>query len=157
MAAIGILISGRGSNMMALVEQARGYHVALVASDKPDAPGLGWARREAVETMARLCAPAMPHLAEEIYAQLHPDTTHLVADLPWPDADPALLIVDSVTIAVQVMGKLRGSVAVPPNASAEAAIAAAEADPNVARALEGKRIVKRIHVPNRIVNFVIAG
>jgi leucyl-tRNA synthetase len=45
----------------------------------------------------------------------------------------------------------------PPNAAAEPTIAAAEAEPNVAKALEGKRIVKRIHVPNRIVNFVVAG
>ena len=64
---------------------------------------------------------------------------------------------DSVTIAVQVMGKLRGTIAVAPDAPAEAVIAAAEAEPNVARALEGKRVVKRIHVPNRIVNFVVAG
>ena len=62
-----------------------------------------------------------------------------------------------MTIAVQVMGKLRGTIAVPPDAPADAVIAAAEAEPNVARALEGKRIVKRIHVPNRIVNFVVAG
>ena len=64
---------------------------------------------------------------------------------------------ESVTIAVQVMGKLRGTIAVPPDAPADEVIAAAEAEPNVARALAGKRIVKRIHVPNRIVNFVIAG
>ena len=55
------------------------------------------------------------------------------------------------------MGKLRGTVAMPPDAPADAVIAAAEAEPNVARALAGKRVVKRIHVPNRIVNFVIAG
>lgn len=49
---IAILISGRGSNMMALVEQARGYSVALVASDKPDAPGLAWARERGLATWA---------------------------------------------------------------------------------------------------------
>jgi len=49
---VGILLSGRGSNMMALVEQARGYAVALVASDKPDAPGLVWARERGIATFA---------------------------------------------------------------------------------------------------------
>jgi leucyl-tRNA synthetase len=66
-------------------------------------------------------------------------------------------VADSVTIAVQVMGKLRGTIAAVPDAPADAVIAAAEAEPNVARALAGKRVVKRIHVPNRIVNFVVAG
>ena len=77
--------------------------------------------------------------------------------LPWPEADPALVAADSVTIAVQVGGKLRATLAMPPDAPADSVIAQAEADPAVARLLEGKRVVKRIHVPNRIVNFVVAG
>jgi leucyl-tRNA synthetase len=120
-------------------------------------PGLLWARREAVEMLVRLASPMMPHLAEEIYARLHPGAGTLVADLAWPEADPALLVAESVTIAVQVMGKLRGTIEVPPDAAADTVIAAAEAEANVAKALEGKRIVKRVHVPNRIVNFVTAG
>jgi leucyl-tRNA synthetase len=65
--------------------------------------------------------------------------------------------VETVTIAVQVMGRLRGTIAAPPDAPAEAVLASAEAEPNVARALAGKRVVKRVHVPNRIVNFVVVG
>ncbi|MBN8900092.1 MAG: class I tRNA ligase family protein, partial [Rhodospirillales bacterium] len=118
--------------------------------------GLTWARHEAVTTLARLVAPMMPHLAEEMHARLRPEQG-MVADLSWPEADPALLVAEAVTIAVQVMGKLRGTVTVPPDSAAETVIAAAEAEPNVAKALEGKRIVKRVHVPNRIVNFVVAG
>ncbi len=121
------------------------------------ATGLHWARREAVEMLARLSAPMMPHLAEEVYSRLHPGTRHLVAELPWPEAEPDLLAAESVTIAVQVMGKLRGTITAPPDAPADATIAAAKAETNVARALQGKRIVKQIYVPNRIVNFVIAG
>lgn len=49
---VGVLISGRGSNMMALVEQAQGYAVALVASDRPEAAGLAWAREQGVPTFA---------------------------------------------------------------------------------------------------------
>ena len=142
------------------VAVARMYELANAITDAErakDEPGLGWARREAIETMARLASPAMPHLAEEIYALLNPNAGTLVADLSWPEAEPALLVAESVMIAVQVMGKLRGSIEVAPNAPADSVIAAAEAEPNVARSLEGKRIVKRIHVPNRIVNFVIAG
>jgi len=58
---------------------------------------------------------------------------------------------------VQVMGKLRGTITVPPDAPREANLAAAMAEANVARALEGKRIVKQVYVPNRIVNFVVTG
>ena len=139
---------------------ARLYELANAITDAeraaPEA-GLAWARREAVEMLARLSSPMMPHLAEEIYARLFPDNGHLVAELAWPEADPALLAAESVTIAVQVMGKLRGTIEVPPDASAAANVAAAKAESNVAKALEGKRIVKEIYVPNRVVNFVIAG
>ncbi|HET8995590.1 MAG TPA: class I tRNA ligase family protein, partial [Acetobacteraceae bacterium] len=130
---------------------------AIAAAERAgDEPGLGWARREALEILARLIAPMMPHLAEEVYARLLPNADRLVAELPWPEADPELLVADTVTIAVQVMGKLRGTIAVPPDSPADSVLAAAEAEPNVARALEGRRIVKRVHVPNRIVNFVVA-
>jgi leucyl-tRNA synthetase len=126
------------------------------AERAPDGDGLVWARREAVTTLARLMAPMAPHLAEEIHARLHPGAG-LVAEMPWPKADPDLLVAETVTIAVQVSGKLRGTVAVPPDSAEETVLAAAAAEPNVARMLRGKRIVKRIYVPNRIVNFVVAG
>ncbi|HEX2942532.1 MAG TPA: leucine--tRNA ligase [Rhodopila sp.] len=142
------------------VAVARLYELANAITEAERAaaePGLAWARREAVEMMARLSAPMMPHLAEEVYARLGGHDGRLVAELPWPEAEPDLLAAESVTIAVQVMGKLRGTVDVPPDSPADVVLAAAEAEPNVAKALEGKRIVKRVHVPNRIVNFVIAG
>ncbi len=141
------------------VAVARLYELSNAIADAEravDDGGLGWARREAVEMLARLAAPMMPHLAEEVVARLRPDAG-LVADLPWPVAEPDLLVAESVTIAVQVMGKLRGTISVPPDAPADNVIALAEANPNVAPLLAGKRIVKRVHVPNRIVNFVIAG
>ena len=128
----------------------------VVQAGAPEA-GLAWARREAVEALARLSSPMMPHLAEEIYARLFPDSGRLVAELNWPEADPGLLVAESVTIAVQVGGKLRATIEIAPGASSGSAIQMAQAEPNVARALEGKRIIKQIYVPNRIVNFVIAG
>jgi leucyl-tRNA synthetase len=142
------------------VAVARLYELANAISEAERAPmesGLAWARREAMEMLARLTSPMMPHLAEEVYVRLFPDNGHLVAELMWPQAEPALLAAESVTIAVQVGGRLRGTIEVAPDAPAEVALAAAEAEPNVAKALEGRRIVKRVHVPNRIVNFVVAG
>ncbi len=117
---------------------------------------MAFARREAARSLCQLCAPMMPHLAEEMFALLEPGKT-MVVDLPWPDAEPELLAATQVTLAVQIMGKLRGKIDAAPDEDSATVIARAEAEPNVARLLEGKRIVKRIHVPNRIVNFVTAG
>jgi leucyl-tRNA synthetase len=130
---------------------------AITEADRAnDRVGLAWARGEAMETLAKLISPMMPHLAEELHARLHPAATRLVAELPWPDADPALLAAETVTIAVQVMGKLRATISVSPNSTEEANTAAAYAEPNVARALEGKQIKKKVYVRDRIINFVVA-
>jgi leucyl-tRNA synthetase len=115
--------------------------------------GRGWALREAFEALARLVGPMMPHLAEEIWQTLGHDT--LLANAPWPEAEPALTVEASVTIAVQVNGKLRSTIKLPRDSAAEAAEAAALADPAVQRALDGKRPRKVIVVPNRIVNVVV--
>ncbi len=142
------------------VAVARIYELANAITDAEKAAGedgVAWARFEALETATRLIAPMMPHLAEEAYARLHPGSERLVAELEWPVADAALAAAETVTIAIQVNGKLRATLEMPPNADAAVVVAAAEAEPNVARLLEGRRIVKRVHVPNRIVNFVIAG
>src|SRR5579875_3777145 len=110
------------------------------AERAPDSPGLLWSRHEAVTTLARLMAPMATHLAEEVHALLCPDTG-LVAEMPWPEADPALVAADSGTIAVQVGGKLRGAVTLSPGSPQETVLQAASAEPNVARALAGKRII----------------
>ena len=132
---------------------ARIYELAgALAGTTPEDPALLYARRVAMDIIAHLAAPMMPHLAEDIFAKLHPGAG-LVAQQPWPKADPAMLTVDEVTIAVQVNGKLRGTITVPAGQPAEQNIAvAAEA---VSTALAGQTIVKQIHVPDRIVNFVV--
>ena len=140
------------------VAVARLYELANAITEAeraPDSEGLGWARLEALSMLARLVSPMMPHLAEELHAMLQPGAG-MVAELPWPEADPELVAADSMTIAVQIMGKLRAAIVVSPDATAEAVISAAESEPNVARLLAGKNVVKRIHVPGRIVNFVVA-
>jgi leucyl-tRNA synthetase len=125
-----------------------------IAEAKGDDAATLWAKREALETAARLVAPMMPHLAEEMWAMLRPGAG-LVALLPWPEADASLAAADSITIAVQVMGRLRGTITVPIGADEASVLAAAEAEENVARALDGRTIRKRIHVPGKIVNFVV--
>ncbi|MGI4747472.1 MAG: leucine--tRNA ligase [Janthinobacterium lividum] len=141
------------------VAVARLHELASAIADAAQATptaDLDWARREAAGTLCLLVAPMMPHLAEELLALLDSDAA-LAAVQAWPIADPLLLAARRVTIAVQIMGKLRGTIEALPDEAGDVVIAAAEAEPNVARSLQGKRVVKRIHVPNRIVNFVVAG
>jgi len=127
-----------------------------VGADASAQSGLAFARHEAARTLCLLSAPMIPHLAEAMLAALDPGGA-LAAERAWPDADPSLLAARSVTVAVQIMGKLRGTIETEPGAPAEQVLQAAENEPNVRRMLDGKRIVKRIHVPDRIVNFVVAG
>jgi leucyl-tRNA synthetase len=115
----------------------------------------GAARREALEAMARLIAPMMPHLAEELWSLLRADEKTLVAQLAWLESDASLAAADSVTLAVQVLGKLRATLSVPLGTGEAEVFALAEADENVQRAIDGRPIRKRIHVPGRIVNFVV--
>ena len=109
--------------------------------------------REALESLIRLFAPMMPHLAEELWAMLGHDT--MVIDTPWPTADESLLTEDSVTIAVQVNGKVRATITLPQNADKDLTEKTALAHENIKKALDGKDIRKVIVVPNRIVNVVI--
>ncbi len=138
---------------------ARLYELSAALAEAERAPaadaGLAWARREGVMVAALLAAPIVPHLAEEIVATLEPGTT-LAALRPFPVAEPDLLIITRLTIGVQIGGKLRGTIEVAPDDPAETVLAVAAAEANVARLLEGKRIVKRIHVPGRIVDFVVS-
>jgi leucyl-tRNA synthetase len=95
----------------------------------------------------------MPHLGEELWHVLGHGT--LLADRPWPEADPALLVEDAVKIAVQVLGKLRGTVEMPRDAGEDETRDAALAVATVAKALEGRAVKKTVFVPNRVINFVV--
>ncbi|MBQ1925783.1 MAG: class I tRNA ligase family protein, partial [Proteobacteria bacterium] len=108
--------------------------------------------KAAAETLVLVLAPYAPHLAEELWAILgHKDCVSLA---PWPKYDPAKCEISIIKIAVQVLGKMRGTVEIDKNAPEDELIEAAKKIPAVARQLEGKTIRKTIVVPGRIVNFI---
>ena len=109
-------------------------------------------RTEAAATLLRLAAPMVPHLAEEAWAAAGNDG--LIADAAWPAVDPALLVDDEVTVAIQVNGKLRDTLVLPKGTPREAAEAAALASEKVARLLGGNPPRKVVVVPDRLVNIV---
>ena len=109
-------------------------------------------RSAAIRTLLLLAAPMMPHLAEEAWAATGGEG--LIANAAWPTFDPAQLIDDEVTIAIQVLGKLRDTITVPKGLPREELEALALASDKVQRALDGKEIRKVIVVPDRLVNLV---
>ena len=109
-------------------------------------------RDEAIRTKLLLVAPGAPHLAEEAWAAR--GETGMIADAPWPTHDPALLIDNQVTIAVQVNGKLRDTITVARGLPKDAAEALALALPKVQAQLGGSAPRKVIVVPDRLVNIV---
>lgn len=135
---------------------ARLYEFANILAEVKDTeatdPAGIAARREALDALVLLIGPAMPHLAEELWQRL--GHAKLVAETDWPLADPALTVDDTVTVAVQVNGKLRATLHLPRDLDKAKAEAAALADPAVQKALDGKPVKKVIVVPNRIINVV---
>ena len=109
-------------------------------------------RDTATATLMRLVAPMAPHLAEEAWAAA--GNAGLIADAGWPEVDPALLIEDEVTIAVQINGKLRDTLTLAKGTPKDAIEAAALASDKIVRLLEGKAPRKIIVVPDRLVNLV---
>ncbi len=110
-------------------------------------------RSAAIRAIMLLAAPMMPHLAEEAWAAIGEDG--LIADAAWPAFDPALLVDDEVTVAVQVKGKLRDTLTVARGTGREELEALALASDKVQRALDGAQVRKVIVVPDRLVNLVV--
>jgi leucyl-tRNA synthetase len=110
-------------------------------------------RNTAIRTLVSLIAPMLPHLAEEAWAAL--GNEGLIAGQPWPEHDPALLVDDEVTIAVQVMGKLRDTLTAAKGAPKDQLEALALGSEKVQRVLDGATPKKVIVVPDRLVNIVI--
>jgi leucyl-tRNA synthetase len=142
------------ANVYDFVNRLQSELEAARSEDDGGAPAADVARAlfEATEILLQLIAPMMPHLAEECWAALGHDT--LVATTPWPEAEPDLLVDDTITLPVQVNGRKRGDVTVPRLAGKEEVETAVLALDAVKRALEGKPPKKVIVVPQRIINVV---
>jgi leucyl-tRNA synthetase len=108
--------------------------------------------RFAAATAASLIFPFAPHLAAEVWERLEGDR---VWENPWPEADSRLLVSDTVTLVVQVNGKLRDRIEAAADASEEELLALARASDKVHRYLDGKQVVKEIVVPGKLVNLVV--
>jgi leucyl-tRNA synthetase len=106
-----------------------------------------------LELFVQVLAPYAPHLAEELWQRLGHETT--LAYAPWPQHDPSALVQDTVEIAIQVQGRVRGRIQVPKDLDKASILKLAKANENVARHLEGMQIVKEIVVPGRLVNLVV--
>jgi leucyl-tRNA synthetase len=144
-------IAAVGANIEALAFNkavANLYELTNALEKAPASPS----RSKAVEILLRLAAPMVPHLAEEAWSAMGREG--LIAYAEWPAADPALLVEEEVTIAVQVNGKLRDTLTVPKGAARETLEEMALASEKVVRILDGKPPRKVIVVPDRLVNLV---
>ncbi len=152
--AIGRNIEGLRFNtaVATLHDLANKLEAALQGQKTAKDLSLDWALRESAELMTQMFAPMMPHLAEECWARLGYHS--LIVKQPWPEAEKALLVDDTVTIAVQVNGKRRDELQISRDASKADVEAAALNLDGVKRAIEGRAIKKVIVVPQRIVNVV---
>ena len=111
------------------------------------------AMTQAVRTLAQLMSPMVPHLAEDIWA--HQGGAGLVAQAAWPQADPAMLVQDTIVLPIQINGKRRGEISVPADMPASEVEKIVLADDAVVKFLAGQPVKKLIVVPGRIVNVVI--
>jgi leucyl-tRNA synthetase len=124
-----------------------------LSSFKGDDESDKWALREGLETLAQLTGPMMPHIAEELWAELGHNTP--LSETDWPTVDESLIAENTVTLAVQVNGKVRATIETAKDAAKEDVEALALAQEKVQAQIDGKDIRKVIVVPGRIVNIVV--
>ncbi len=106
------------------------------------------------KTLLLLLSPFAPHMVEELWETLGFNASGMACQQSWPAYDPAKLVDSVVTVAVQVGGKMKATVQVPTDSPEDAVVAAAMADPKVAKAAEGMDLVKTILVKNKLVNLI---
>lgn len=110
--------------------------------------------RQALGDLCQLLAPFAPHIANEMYAEMNGEDSRL-DNIEWPKYDEKYLTTDTIKIAIQVNGKLRGDIEVAKDAEQNDVEQLALDQPNVARFTDGKQIVKKIYVPGKILNIVV--
>jgi leucyl-tRNA synthetase len=124
-----------------------------ISSFEPKTDGDRGALKEAVELLLFMLHPFTPHVTEELWQTL--GHQELLTQQKWPEVDPSALKAEEVEIPVQVNGKVRAVIRVPAEATEEEVKALALKEPKVAKAIEGKQVVKFIYRPKRIVNVVV--
>ena len=127
--------------------------IAAMMSFINDVYEAGTVTKDELGTFAKVLSPFAPHLAEEVWSVL--GNTTLVSLEKWPEFDPAKTVDDTVEIALQVNGKLRGTMMSAKNAAKEELLAQAYEQPRIAESVAGKSVVKEIVVPGKIVNIVV--
>ncbi len=127
--------------------------IAALMALTNDIYAVGKINREQLHTFIKLLNPIAPHLCEEIWEAT--GGNGFLAQAEWPAWDEAKTVEATTEIAVQINGKLRGNVTIPTGAAKEDAFAIAKADAKIAALVEGRTFVKKIYVPNRLVNFVV--
>ena len=113
---------------------------------------VGSVTKDEVKTFVKLLDPFAPHVAEEVWAQLGGEG--LLAVAQWPEYDEAKTVDATIEVPVQICGKLRATISIAKDSTAEQAIAAAKADEKVKEFIDGKQIIKEIYVPGKIINIV---
>ena len=121
------------------------FHIKTVDAD--------WMRTQCYNTIVQLIYPIVPHIAEELWQKMGNDKC--LYQTTWPQWDSTLLEDETVIIAIQVNGRLRGKIEIPRNSDRELTEARALADEKVQRTLSGRKPVKVVVIPNKVVNFVI--
>ncbi|MBO4366311.1 MAG: leucine--tRNA ligase [Clostridia bacterium] len=127
--------------------------IAAMMTYLNDVYAVGRIDAESLKTLAKLLCPFAPHIAEEVWHRM--GGTGFCSVAAWPEYDENKAKVQTVEIAVQLCGKLRGRVTVEADAAEEQVMEAVLADPSLAAALEGKQILKQIYVPGRLLNLVV--
>jgi leucyl-tRNA synthetase len=133
-----------------MMEAVNGLYSEKTKTPFAEAPAT-W--RWAIETLLQLLAPSAPHITEELWDQLGHNTS--IHTSQWPTYDERYLLSDTMTIVVQINGKVRAQLQVAAKANQEEIIKKAKADEKVAGYLSGREIKKTIYVPGKLVSFAI--
>ncbi len=138
------------TSIAAMMEALNGLYAAKNALPVTDASAT-W--RATGQTLLQLLAPFAPHITDELWYQMgYKDSIHISQ---WPTYDEQYLVSDTMIIAVQVNGKVRGEISVPADTAQDAIVAAAQANERVAAHVAGKEIRKTIYVPGKLVSIVV--
>jgi leucyl-tRNA synthetase len=145
------LVDGHRFNVMVarMMELVNATRKAIDSGCGPGDPAV----REAAETVAILLSMVAPYTAEEMWERLGHQPS--VSQATWPPVDPELLVVDTVTAVVQVQGKVRARLEVAPDVTESDLEAAALADPDVVRAIDGREVRRVIVRAPKLVNIVV--